>query len=79
MDYHLSLYCYLETIDSELEGGGIAAMVDAAWESALEDWESDTKGRHRLNFEAFFAYTLLDAPPTSSGLLSLIFLCGPPV
>ena len=30
-----------------------ADMIDVAWASAIEDWESDTRGRHRLDFACF--------------------------
>lgn len=54
MDYHLSLYCHLEGLESGVDSGGREAMVDVAWESALEDWETDTAGRRIMHFHAFF-------------------------
>ena len=32
MDYHLSLYCYLEELDGEDYGDGEEAMLESAWE-----------------------------------------------
>ena len=52
---HLSLYCFLEPLDhpgsSAIEAR--ADMVSVAWESAIEDWEGDTKGRARLDMSTF--------------------------
>ena len=60
MDYHLSLYHYLEKIDpssgqprseEELK----ESILDTAWDSGIEDWESDSSGRKHLAFTAFFS------------------------
>ena len=70
MDYHLSLFVYFETRYGGEEGEitemeARAAMVDAAWESALEDYYGDIKaakveaaktgGDPKLDFNTFSA------------------------
>lgn len=50
MDYHLSLFCYLQVNHSQEDEDDPPTldevrftMIDAAWESALEDWETDCR------------------------------------
>ena len=50
MNYHLSLFCYLQVHHSQEDveepptiKEARATMIDSAWESALEDWENDRK------------------------------------
>lgn len=56
MDYHLSLYCFLEPRDHPgcSPESALADSIDVAWETAMEDWESDTEGRKALDFSTFF-------------------------
>jgi hypothetical protein len=58
MNYHLSLYCFLEPLDNPGSTAEIARaeMTDVAWASALEDWAGDTRGlpRSKLDFSTFF-------------------------
>ena len=55
-NYHLSLYFFLNSIDPHPEPHAEMerSMLDTAWQSGLDDWESDTAGRKQLNYGAFF-------------------------
>jgi hypothetical protein len=49
LDYHLSMFVYLEKDGETLDG---CAYLDA-WGSALEDWETDISGGEQLTFGTF--------------------------
>jgi len=56
MNYHLSLYCFLEPLDNEGQTplDAYADLADVAWDTAIDDWDSDTQGRKTLDFNTFF-------------------------
>ena len=75
LDYHLSMFIHFEREDSQSGFDGRAYLE--AWESALEDWETDTGGSGSLNYRSFrdSVEELVEAysqarPPTSPPLTS---------